>query len=163
MPGLESAGVGGCYKHFLANNAETWRKRNQSILSVRAIRELYFRAFEYALEIHKPVSVMTSYNAVNGLFTSCDPELIQGLLFDECGFEGFVMTDWNSYDSADVAEMAAAGNSWITPGSEDDTYVREIEAAVRDLRLPLGQLQENVLRLMRGLIKLERLRQNASV
>ena len=160
--GLESAGVGGCYKHFLANNAETGRKRNQSILSVRAIRELYFRAFEYALEIHEPVSVMTSYNAVNGLFTSCDPELIEGLLFDECGFEGFVMTDWNSYDSADVAEMAAAGNSWITPGSEDDTYVREIEAAVRDLRLPLGQLQENVLRLMRGLIKLERLRQNAS-
>lgn len=160
--GLESAGVGGCYKHFLANNAETGRKRNQSVLSVRAVRELYFRAFEYALEIHEPVSVMTSYNAVNGLFTSCDPELIEGLLFDECGFEGFVMTDWNSYDSADVAEMAAAGNSWITPGSEDDTYVREIEAAVRDLRLPLGQLQENVLRLMRGLIKLERLRQNAS-
>ena len=73
------------------------------------------------------------------------------------------MTDWNSYDSADVAEMAAAGISWITPGSDDGTYVREIEAAVNDGRLPLGQLQENVLRLMRGLIKLERLKQNASV
>ena len=161
--GLESAGVGGCYKHFLANNAETGRKRNQSVLSVRAIRELYFRAFEYALEIHEPASVMTSYNAVNGLFTSCDPELVEGLLFVDCGFEGFVMTDWNSYDSADVAEMAAAGISWITPGSDDDTYVREIEAAVNDGRLPLGQLQENVLRLLRGLIKLERLSNAARV
>lgn len=154
--GLESTGVGGCYKHLIANNAESGRKRNQSIISERAIRELYFRAFAYALEIHEPVSVMTAYNAVNGCFTSCDPELIQGMLFEECGFSGFVMTDWNSYDSADVAEMAAAGNCWITPGSEDDTYAGKIEAAVADGRLDLGQLQENVLRLVRAMVRLER-------
>lgn len=159
--GLESTGVGGCYKHLLCNNAETGRKRNQSILSRRAIRELYFRAFTYALEVHEPVSVMTSYNAVNGLFTSCDPELIQGMLFEECGFTGFVMTDWNSYDSADPVEMAAAGNCWITPGSLDDTYVRMLEEGASDGRLPLEQLQENVLRLIRALLRLERMRASA--
>jgi beta-glucosidase len=156
--GLESTGVGGCCKHLIANNAESARKRNQSVISERAIRELYFRAFQYALQIHGPVSVMTAYNAVNGLFTSCDPELIQGLLFEECGFQGFVMTDWCSYDSADVAEMAMAGNSWITPGSEDDTFTSPIEAAVADGRLPLAQLQQNVLRLLRVLVILEKRR-----
>ena len=152
--GLESAGVGGCYKHLIANNCESARKRNQSLISERAIRELYFRAFAYALEVHEPVSVMTAYNAVNGLHTSCDPELIQGLLMEECGFRGFVMTDWTSYDTADVAEMAAAGISWITPGSEDDTYTSLLEQAVTDGTLPLEQLQENVLRIIRALLTL---------
>lgn len=152
--GLESSGTGGCYKHLIANNAESSRKRNQSVVSERAIRELYFRAFEYALEGHEPVSVMTAYNAVNGVFTSCDPELLQGLLFEECGFSGFVMTDWTSYDSADVVQMEKAGNTWITPGSEDDTYTGQIEEAVADDRLPLAQLQENVLRMTRALVRM---------
>lgn len=152
--GLESAGVGGCYKHLIANNAESSRKRNQSILSERAIRELYFRAFAYALEVHEPVSVMTSYNGVNGAFTSCDPELIQGVLYEECGFQGFVMTDWKSYDTADVVEMAAAGNAWITPGSEDDTYTKQLVDGGRNGRLPLAQLQDNVMRIIKALVKL---------
>ncbi|MGN0432963.1 MAG: glycoside hydrolase family 3 N-terminal domain-containing protein [Bilifractor sp.] len=152
--GLESSATGGCYKHLIANNAESSRKRNQSVVSERAIRELYFRAFEYALEEHEPVSVMTAYNAVNGVFTSCDPELLQGLLFEECGFSGFVMTDWTSYDSADVVQMEKAGNTWITPGSEDDTYTGQIEEAVADGRLPLAQLQENVLRMIRALVRM---------
>lgn len=154
--GLESTGVGGCYKHFIANNAESGRKRNQSVLTERAIRELYFRAFMYALEVHQPVSVMTAYNAVNGLFTSCDPELIQGLLYDECGFQGFVMTDWASYDTADVAETVKAGNAWITPGSSDETYTKKIEEAVQNGSLPLPQLQNNVLWLINALIRLQR-------
>lgn len=154
--GLESTGTGGCYKHIMANNAESGRKRNQSVITERAIRELYFRAFEYALEEYEPVSVMTAYNAVNGVFTSCDPELIQGLLFEECGFNGFVMTDWTSYDSADVVKMEIAGNTWITPGSEDDTYTNQIEKAVVDGRLSLAQLQDNVRRMILALIHLKR-------
>ena len=152
--GLESTGVGGGYKHLLGNNAESSRKRNQSIISERAIREIYFRAFEYALQEYEPLSVMTAYNAVNGRHTSCDEELIQGMLFEECGFRGFVMTDWGSYDSADITQMPKAGNSWITPASDDDTYTKPIEDAVADGSLPLAQLQENVLRLIRALIKL---------
>lgn len=152
--GLESTGVGGCYKHLMGNNAESGRKRNQSIISERAIRELYFKTFEYALEIHEPVSVMTAYNGVNGVFTSCDSELIQGLLFEEQGFSGFVMTDWTSYESASVAQMAEAGNSWITPGSEDSTYTDLIEKAVAHGQVSVAQLQENVRRLIYALIRL---------
>ena len=64
--GLEGAGVGGCYKHFIGNNCESSRKRNQSLISERAIREIYFRTFEYAMDVHMPASFMTAYNAVNG-------------------------------------------------------------------------------------------------
>lgn len=99
---------------------------------------------------------MTAYNAVNGMFASCDPELIQGILYEEYGFKGFVMTDWTSYDSADVAEMAMAGNAWITPGSEDDTYTKQIEAAVKDGKLSIGQLQDNVRRILKALVWLNK-------
>ncbi len=129
--GLEGTRTGGCYKHLIANNAETSRKRNQSVITERAIREIYFRAFEYALQVHQPVSVMTAYNAVNGIFTSEDSDLIQGLLREECGWQGFVMTDWDSYSTADVVKMQKAGNTWITPGSMDDTYNRRIVEAVK--------------------------------
>lgn len=158
--GLEGTGVGGCYKHLLANNAETSRKRNQSIITERAIREIYFKAFEYAMEVHKPVSVMTAYNAVNGVFTSEDADLIQGMLRTECGFEGFVMTDWESYSSADIVEMQIAGNTWITPGSADDTYTKPIVEAVKSGRLQENRLRENVYYFMKALLKLQNTNQN---
>ena len=74
-------------------NSESSRKRNQSIVSERALREIYLKAFEIALEIHKPDSIMTGYNALNGVFTAEDEELIQGIFREEFGFDGFVMTD----------------------------------------------------------------------
>lgn len=77
---LEGAGGGGCYKHFIGNNCESSRKRNQSLISERAIREIYFRTFEYAMDVHMPASFMTAYNAVNGCPTAADEELLQGLL-----------------------------------------------------------------------------------
>ena len=154
--GLESTGVGGCYKHLIANGAESARKRNDSILSERAIRELYFKAFAIALAAYQPISVMTAYNQVNGLHCCEDAELIQGLLREECGFEGFVMTDWCSYDTADVVEMMKAGISWVTPGSSDETYTAPIEAAVNEGRLSRGQLEENAFYLLRALRELEK-------
>ena len=94
------------------------------------------------------MSVMTSYNAVNGRFTSEDPELILGLLREECGFKGFVMTDWNSYDTADVVRMARAGVSWITPGSNDDTFIRPLVEAMEEGSLSQERMSENVYRLL---------------
>ena len=142
--GLESAGVASCMKHMLANNCESSRKRNQSIMSERALREIYFKAFEVAMEVHMPASVMTGYNACNGCPTAADEDLIQGLLREENGFDGFVMTDWTTYDTVDVAAMIEAGNCWITPGSLDDTYTSQIVNGVKEGRIRLERLQENV-------------------
>lgn len=151
--GLEGAGVGSCYKHVLGNNCESARKRNQSVISERAIREIYFRTFEYAIDIHMPASVMTAYNAVNGCPTAADAELILGLLREENGFDGFVMTDWTTYDSVDVAAMVQAGNCWITPGSNDDTYTSKILEGLGNGTIDLGRLQENVAAIVRTMAR----------
>ncbi len=151
--GLESAGTASCMKHFIANNAESSRKRNQSVISERAIRELYLRAFEYAMEAHMPASVMTAYNAVNGCPTAADPDLLLGILREELGFEGFVMTDWTTYDTVDVAAMAGAGNCWITPGSLDDTYTAPIVEGVKNGSIELERLQDNVASMIKVLAK----------
>lgn len=151
--GLESTGVGACIKHLAANNCETSRKRNQSIMTERAMREIYFRAFAYAMEEHMPAAVMTAYNACNGCPTAADPELILGMLREESGFDGFVMTDWTSYDTADVAAMVEAGNCWLTPGSEDDTYTSRIVDGVREGKIQLARLQENVTWIIRTIAR----------
>ncbi|HBA69626.1 MAG TPA: hypothetical protein DCZ40_09760 [Lachnospiraceae bacterium] len=151
--GLEGAGVGSCYKHLIGNNCESARKRNQSIISERAIREIYFRTFEYAMGVHMPASVMTAYNAVNGCPTAADEELIQGLLREENGFDGLVMTDWTTYDSVDVATMVQAGNCWITPGSNDDTYTSRILEGLENGTIEIERLRENVAALVRTLVR----------
>lgn len=142
--GLEEEGISASVKHVACNNSESSRKRNQSIVSERALREIYLKAFEIALEIHKPDSIMTAYNALNGVFTAEDEELIQGIFREEFGFDGFVMTDWNSYDTADVPAAVQAGNCWMTPGSEDNTYVDKIVEGVNKGFIDEKRLRNNV-------------------
>jgi beta-glucosidase len=148
--GLEEGGVSSCLKHAAANNCESARKRNHSILTERALREIYLKAFETALEVHQSDSLMTAYNAVNGVFAAEDEEMIQGVFRREFGFEGFVMTDWNSYDTADVAAAVQAGNCWMTPGGADNTYVAPIVRGVGEGRIDLARLKSNVRYLLRA-------------
>lgn len=142
--GLEEHGVSSCVKHVVANNCEASRKRNHSIVTERALREIYLRAFEVALSVHQPDSIMTGYNAVNGCYAAEDEELIQGIFRGEFGFKGFVMTDWESYETVDIAAAVQAGNCWITPGSQDDTYVRPIVEGVKNGTVDEARLRENV-------------------
>lgn len=151
--GLESAGVGSCVKHLIANNCETSRKRNQSIIGERALRELYLKNFEVALRIHKPASVMTAYNAVNGIHTATDEELIQGFLRQENGFDGMVMTDWDSYATMDVCDAVDAGNCWMTPGTMDDTFVQPIVDGVASGKIRIERLRENVAYILKTILK----------
>lgn len=116
--GLVENGVGCCYKHLFCNNSELNRKGSHSVVSERALRELYFRCFEIAFSIQKPMAVMTSYNALNGIYPAENADLIQGLLREEWDFDGFVMSDWNSYFTIDPIRMINAGNCWITPGGK---------------------------------------------
>jgi len=147
--GMEEHGVSSCIKHVVANNCESSRKRNHSIMTERALREIYLRVFEVALTVHQPDSLMTAYNAVNGCFTATDEELLQGIFYGEFGFEGFVMTDWNSYDTVDVASAIASGNGWMTPGSTDDTFVKPIIQGVKDGIIDIERLRQNVRLMLR--------------
>ncbi|MGT2800184.1 beta-glucosidase [Streptococcus marmotae] len=146
--GLEENGISSCYKHVVANNCESSRKRNHSFISERALREIYLKVFEIAMSIHKPDSIMTAYNACNGVFTAEDEELLQGIFRQEFGFEGFVMTDWNSYDSVDIVKAVAGGNTWLTPGSTDDTYTKPLLDAVKRGEIDVLRLKDNIGRLL---------------
>lgn len=149
--GLEEAGVGSCYKHLFCNNSDTARKCSQSIVSEQALREIYFRVFEIAMRIQQPSALMTSYNSVNGIYPAENADILQTLLREEWGFDGFIMTDWGSYDTIDPVEMAKAGNSWLTEGS--GKYVKILHKAVEDGRLPREILEENVTWLIKTMLK----------
>lgn len=150
--GLEENGCGCTYKHLFCNGSDTSRKASHSIVSERALREIYFKTFEIAMDIHKPSAVMTSYNAVNGIYPAENADILQTLLRDEWGFEGFVMTDWGTYDTVDAVEMVKAGNCWLTEGKH--SYVTQLQKAVKQGRLSRAVLENNVRWLVMAMLKL---------
>ena len=92
--GLQKGGVSACPKHFACNNQEFNRSKNDSRLSERALRELYLSAFEICVKEGRPDFLMTSYNKINGVWAHYNYGLVRGILRDEWGFEGCVVTDW---------------------------------------------------------------------
>ena len=149
--GMEDNGVGSCYKHMFCNNSDTSRKGSHSIVSERALREIYFRVFEVAIAVQKPSAVMTSYNAVNGIYPAENADVIQKLIRGEWGIDGMVMTDWGTYDTVDAVEMVKAGNCWLTEGSKK--YSRLLEQAVKEGRLSRAVLERNVRSVISTMLK----------
>ena len=149
--GLEENGVLATYKHLLCNNMELERKSCHSIVDERTLRELYLRVFDKAFSLHKPSCVMTSYNPVNGIYPSECAPLLNDLLRDEWGFDGFSMTDWGSCDTADVIRSVNAGTNMLTPG--DKKMFKKIYTAAKRGEIEIGTLQEGVKRVLKILLK----------
>lgn len=92
--GIQSSGGSACPKHFACNNQESSRTINNSIVSQRALREIYLKGFEICVKEAKPLSIMTSYNKINGVWSHYNYDLATTVLRKEWGFDGCVMTDW---------------------------------------------------------------------
>ena len=131
----------------------SFSRRTLTRNSGRALRELYIRPYEYAMEIEPADTIMTGYNAVNGKFCDEDYELLEGIFREELGFDGFAMSDWNSYDTSDTRAMVRAGISVLTPGSDDGRYVEPLKKALQAGEITRGELQRNVMRLLRVLCR----------
>lgn len=145
--GLEENGAVSTLKHILANNCEASRLRNDSIIDERTLRELYMKVFEEAFFVHNPKTLMTSYNAINGIYGAENEDMLQGIFIEELGFDGFVMTDWSSSDTCNVINAIAAGNGWITPGGMEDTIPRKIVEAIKNGEINRERIEKSVYRM----------------
>lgn len=149
IKGLQSVGAGTCLKHFAVNNQETNRMANDSRVSQRALRELYLKGFEIAVKESQPWTIMTSYNKVNGKYTSENHDLTEKILRDEWGYKGMVMSDWNAGKDA-VASMNA-GNDMMQPGQPKQ--YEEILAAVKNGTISEATINRNVRRVLELVVK----------
>jgi beta-glucosidase len=116
--GIQSIpGVGACIKHFAANNQETNRIRADSQVGQRALREIYLKGYEIAIRESQPMSIMTSYNQLNGVPTPFSYDLCTDIARGEWGFKGLIMTDWNG-GAFTPARAMHAGNDLVMPGGD---------------------------------------------
>lgn len=144
IAGVQKNDVGTSIKHFAANNQETNRMNTDARISQRALREIYLKGFEIAIKESKPWTVMTSYNYINGVYSSESKDLVETILRDEWGYEGTVMTDW--FGGKDGAKQMWAGNDMLQPGKKEQ--FDSIVAGVKSGKLAEADLDRSVSRIL---------------
>lgn len=153
VKGIQSNGVGTSVKHFVANNQETKRNVNNAIVSERALREIYLKGFEIIAKESQPWTIMTSYNKVNGTYTSESRRLLTDILRAEWGFQGLVMTDW--YGGRNAPAQIHAGNDLLEPGR--NKQFRAIKKAVKDNELSMEDVDASVRRVLELVVRSRKL------
>lgn len=159
LAGLHSTGAEGTIKHFCGNNRETRRHFLDSVISERALREIYLRGFEKAVKKGGAKSVMTTYGQVNGVWTAGNYGLVTGILRDDWGFDGFTMTDWwaninrrgKAPDKSDFAAMAMAQNDVYMVTADGAACNDNTLDSLKSGELTRGELQRNAMNILRFL------------
>lgn len=151
--GLKNAGVTGSLKHFCANNQENGRTTVDSVVSARALREVYLKGFEIAVKDAGADVIMTTYGKVNGTYTASSYDLNTIILRNEWGFDGIVITDWWAQlnkqgakaSRTDFATMVRAQNDiyMVCPSSTENIHGDNIEKSLNDGTLTMQELKRN--------------------
>ena len=134
VKGIQAQNIVATPKHLAANNKETNRRYCDSIVSERALREIYLKGFEICVKESHPKMIMTAYNPINGVHASENAEMLQGILRQEWGFQGMVTSDWVN----------------------EKDHVKEIKAG-NDIKMPLGEPEKLMAALQDGRLKREEL------
>lgn len=139
--GIQSKGVSACPKHFAANNTELRRQASDSVVDERTFREIYLTAFEIAVKEAKPKSIMSAYNMINGVYANENAHLLQEILRDEWGFDGFVVSDWGSCN--DYTDGVRAGANLEMPTTAGDSG-NQLVKAIYDGRIAEREVDQRV-------------------
>ena len=171
VKGLQSRGVSGCPKHFACNNQETNRLRTDSVLSERALREIYLKGFEICVKLAAPKVLMTSYNKINGIWGHYQYDLVKTVLRDEWGYQGLVITDWWMQYAPSPQFPKLTGNAYrvrsrvdvLMPGSRFFTDRRKkpdgtlLKTYGKPGGITLGEMQEAAKNVLRCVLALKEL------
>ena len=164
--GIKKGGSFATVKHFAANNQETARHTVDSVVSERALREIYLKGFEIAVKEGEASSIMTSYNPINGHWTSSNYDLNTTILRGEWGYEGIVMTDWwasvndvvkgGKQDHHALSSMVRSQNDLYmvvnNNGAEINAMGDDILEALDNGKLTTGELQRSAKNICRFIL-----------
>ncbi|MBQ3558167.1 MAG: glycoside hydrolase family 3 C-terminal domain-containing protein [Agathobacter sp.] len=141
VKGIQSYGISACPKHFAVNSQELRRMAMNSVVDERTLREIYLTGFEIAVKEGKAKSIMSSYNEVNGVYANENKHLLQEILVDEWGFDGYVVSDWGA--SNDHALGVKHGSHLEMPGTTK-TGQKEILKGIADGVLTEAELDQRL-------------------
>ena len=139
--GIQKNGVSACPKHFAANSQELRRMASDSIMDERTLREIYLTGFEIAVKEGGAKSIMSSYNRINGTYANGNSHLLQEILRDKWGFDGFVVSDWGASNDHTAGVVAGSHLEMPTTGGDSDL---ELVEAVKSGKLSEGLLDRRV-------------------
>jgi beta-glucosidase len=139
IQGIQSKGIGASVKHFVANNQESRRMTINTIIDERTLREIYLKSFEIIVKESHPGTIMSSYNQVNGEFSSENEHLLKDILRHEWGYEGVVVTDWGANN--DPVKAVNNGLNLEMPGNHHSSP-RQIKKALKKGRLAESTLDK---------------------
>ena len=169
--GVQSTGLSACPKHFACNNQEVNRHKNDSVLSERALREIYLKGFEICVKESAPKNLMTSYNKINGVWGHYHYDLVQTILRGEWGYKGNVITDWWMQYAASPEYPKLRGNGYrvrsgvnvLMPGARSMLDLRRkpdgtlLSTYKQPEGITLGELQHNAKTVLRCVMELKEL------
>ncbi|MDC2996717.1 beta-glucosidase [Flavobacteriaceae bacterium] len=147
--GIQKNNVGACPKHFVVNNQETDRMKNNAQVDERTLREIYLKGFEIMVKKSQPWAIMSSYNKLNGKYVTVNKRLLTSILREEWGFKGTVMTDW--FGGGDTVKSIKAGNDLIEPGTSK--VLKDLEMGLKNQKLNDNDLNIAASRILKLILR----------